>query len=258
MPHDISAPPDAAATLGQPDGLKGFAVVSTAPAEHTAIVSAALIALLVHDGENVAAMVPVETGIDAPCAPGSAGALVRWAAGHMDDPRLVTPFAFESSLPMLHAADAAGTLLHTAAFDRARTELCDGRTRFVLCETNGVLDAITTSLTPLDLVTRWQLPAIIVEPLSRFSIAHARALAAVLQMRAVPLRGIVLTPEHEIDAMTDETRLAIRDSASAILGCPVLILPRVRFTHDRAELVAAARAGELSRVTADGPILSPP
>jgi hypothetical protein len=80
-----------------------------------------------------------------------------------------------------------------------------------------------------------------------------RALAALLQMRAVPLDGVVLTLEHATDAIADETRFAIRASASAILDRPVLILPRVQLTHDRAELVAAARAGELSRVTADGP-----
>jgi dethiobiotin synthetase len=253
MPHDDSTLPDASAPLGQSDLLKGFAVISTAPGEHTAIGAAALIALLVHDGENVAAMAPVETGIDGPCAAGSAGALIRWAAGHMDSPRLVTPFAFEPSLPILHAADAAGTLLHTAAFDRARADLCDGRTRLVVCETNGVLDAITTSLTPLDLIARWELTAVIVEPLSRFSIAHARALAMVLQSRVVPLCGVVLTSQNESDSIADVDRHRIRDSAAAILGCQVLTLPRVQLTHDRDALIAAARAGELSRLTSRNP-----
>ncbi len=226
----------------------GFAVMSVTPDDQTACVAAMLIARLAQDGANVAAMVPVETGIDDPCEPGSRGALVRWAAGHLDDPRLVTPFALEAHRPAMHAADADGTLLHSAAFDRARESLCDGRTTLVICDAVGLLDPITPSLTMLDLVTRWALSAVIVEPVSRWAVGHIQLLTSVLLTREVPIAGVILSPRATGDATDDAAVIAMQETLAATLDCPVLLAPSVLSVHDRGELLTAADVCGLHRV----------
>ncbi len=227
----------------------GFAVTSVTPDEQTALAAAMLIALLAHEGANVGAMVPVETGVEEPCEPGSRGALVRWAAGHLDNPRLVTPFALEADRPVMHAADTSGTLLHVAAFDKAREELCDGRTTLVVSDAVGLLDPITPSLTMLDLVARWQLSAVIVEPVSRWALGHVRLLVSALLSRNISIAGVILTPKHPDDDTSDEAVAAMSETLSATLDCPVLLLPPVMSMHDRGELLTAAHACAMQRLT---------
>jgi dethiobiotin synthetase len=230
-------------------GRPGFAVTGITPDECAAVATAMLIALLAHDGENVAAMVPVETGIDDACVAGSRGSLIRWAAGHLDDPRLVTPFAFGADRSALHAADASGTLLHSAAFDRARDALSDGRSIFIAHDAIGPLDPITPSLTMLDLFERWQLPVLIVEPVSRWAMGHVRLVAMACAARGMLVSGILLTgvalrPDFDADAVS-----ALRETLGAMFDCPVLLVPHVQSFHDRGELLAAAISCDLRRVT---------
>lgn len=220
--------------------LPGFAFTSVTPGPQTALAAAMLIAMLARDGANVAAMVPVETGLDEPCEPGSAGSLVRWAAGHMDDPRLVTPFALEENRPAMHAADAAGTLLHAAAFDRAREELCDGRTTLVIADAVGLLDPITPSLTMLDLLARWEAAVAIVEPISRWAVGHINLLSAALLSRNLLIAGVILSPKNLEDDIDDESIAAMCETLAATLDCPVVLLPKVLEMHDRGELLTAA------------------
>jgi len=228
--------------------LPGFAITALTPDEATSVTAAMLIVMLAAGGENVAAMVPVETGIDDPCEAGSHGALIRWAAGHLDDPRQVTPFALEAKRSAMHAADASGTLLHGAAFELARESLSDGRTTMIVLDAIGPLDPITPSLTMLDLLARWALPAIIVEPLSRATVGHVRLVALAMLSRDIPVAGVVLTPFPVSDDDQDGAAEAIRETLAAMLGCPVVIRSPVMLLHDRSILLDAARQSELHRV----------
>ncbi len=228
--------------------LPGFAVTGVTPGEMTAVAAAMLIVMLAHDGENVAAMVPVETGLDEPCEAGSRGSLIRWAAGHLDDPRQVTPFAFEADRSAMHAADASGTLLHGAAFDRAREQLSDGRSVLVVTDAVGLLDPITPSLTMLDLFARWQLKILIVEPVSRWTVGHVRMLASIVTTRQLSVAGVLLTGHTANDDFDGDAVTAMRDTLAVLLDCPVLLVPPVLSFHDRAELLAAAAHCEMHRV----------
>ncbi len=240
---------DAGEPAGAPLGLlPGFAVTSVTPDDQTALAAAMLIALLAHDGANVAAMVPVETGIDDPCEPGSAGALIRWAAAHMDNPRLVTPFALEANRTPMHAADATGTLLHGAAFDRAREELCSGRSTLIVTDAVGLLDPITPSLTMLDLIDRWALPTIIVEPVSRWSVGHVALASAALLSRHMRVAGVILSPKAPGDGIEADALAAMSETLGATLDCPVLLLPHLVSIHDRGELLAAAHSCGMPRI----------
>lgn len=242
MHGDSSSPASAAALL------PGFAVTGVTPDAQTALAAAMLIAMLAHDGANVAAMVPVETGLDEPCEPGSRGSLIRWAAGHLDDPRRVTPFALEADRSAMHAADASGTLLHGAAFDRAREQLCDGRTVLVVADAVGALDPITPSLTMLDLMARWELAVIIVEPVSRWTVGHIRLLAEAFLSRNVRIAGVMLYRISGQHADDEESIQAMRDTISAVLDRPVLMMPPVLSAHDRGELLTAADECGLHRL----------
>ena len=238
---DRSAPEGDVPTL-----LPGVAVTAVTPDDATVQAAAMLIVLLVAEGANVAAMVPVETGLDDPCEAGSRGSLVRWAAGHMDDPRQVTPFALEADRSAMHAADASGTLLHGAAFDRARETLCSGRSVLVVADAVGVLDPVTPSLSMLDLITRWSLGVVIVEPVNRWTVGHVRLLASALLSRGLTVTGVMLS---DADGAADVAS-AIQDTLAVLLDCPVVLLPRVLSVHDRDELLTAARACGLHRITA--------
>lgn len=234
---------------GTPAVLPGFAISAVTPDDASALAAAMLIVLLAAEGANVAAMVPVETGVEEPCEPGSRGALVRWAAGHLDNPREVTPFALEQPRSAMHATDASGTLLHHAAFDRAREELSDGRTVLVVHDAIGLLDPISPSLSMLDLCVRWQLPVVISEPVSRWAVGHVRLLASVATAHGLAIAGVVLSDAH---LLHDELEIveATRETLAAQLECPVVVLPRVMSAHDRGELLTAARECGLHRITA--------
>ncbi len=241
---DSTAPTERAPVL-----LPGLAVTSVTPDDATVQAAAMLIVLLAAEGANVAAMVPVETGLDDPCEAGSRGALVRWAAGHLDDPRQVTPFALEADRSAMHAADASGTLLHGAAFDRAREALSDGRSVLVVADAVGVLDPITPSLTMLDLMTRWALGIVIVEPVHRWTVGHVQLLASALQSRGLQVSGVLLSQADGDTQHPAEVVSAIQETLSALLDCPVLQLPRVLSVHDRGELLTASRACGFHRIT---------
>ncbi len=230
---------DTAPTAPSPGLLPGLAVTSLTPDDATAQAA---------EGSNVAAMVPVETGLDDPCEAGSCGSLIRWAAGHMDDPRQVTPFALEADRSAMHAADAGGTLLHGAAFDRAREALSDGRSVLVVSDATGLLDPITPSLTMLDLVVRWELGTVLVEPASRWTVGHVRLLASVVQSRGVPVTGVVLSGATSATAAGTEAVTAMQETLAALLDCPVLLLPPVLSVHDRGELLTAARECGMHRL----------
>lgn len=230
-----SVPPAQPALL-----LPGLAVTALTPDDAAAQTAAMLIVLLAAEGANVAAMVPVETGLEDPCEAGSRGSLIRWASGHLDDPRQVTPFALEADRSAMHAADVSGTLLHGAAFDRAREALSEGRTVLMVSDAVGLLDPITPSLTMADLLARWALSVVVVEPVSRWTVGHVRLLAAVLASRGLSLGGVVLSDGGTAAADT-EMVTAIQDTLGALFDCPVLQLPKVMSMHDRGELLTAAR-----------------
>ena len=149
----------------------------------------------------------------------------------------------------MHAADASGTLLHGAAFDRARDELSDGRSVLVVTDAVGLLDPITPSLTMLDLIARWQLPIVIVSPVGRWTVGHVRLMASIAGTRELSVAGVILTSTAPPDDADEDVITATRDTLSALLDCPVLLMPHVQSIHDRRELLAAAAACDLHRVT---------
>ena len=161
---------------------------------------------------------------------------------------MVTPFALEADQAPMHAADASGTLLHSAAFDRAREALCDGRSVLVVADAVGLLDPITPSLTMLDLLDRWQLDAVIVEPVSRWAIGHVNLLSRILQSRNLSIAGVMLSPKLPDDETDDDAIAAMQETLAATLECPVVLMPRVLGIHDRGELLMAAQACGLHRL----------
>lgn len=229
----------------------GLLVTALVPDMGTAVAGAAIVAAAITTGANVAAMVPVECGIPDACAPGSAGALLRWAAGHLDDPRLVTPLRFDADAGPLLAAQDAGILPHGATLDRARTALVDGRSLLVVVDAVGPLEPITPSLALLDLAARWQLAVVASVPVGATAIGQARALAALAAARDVAFAGVVLVPAEQRRGAAhgerqaswdDEQAATLRTTLAAMLDRPVATLAPIDDVHDRAVLRESARA----------------
>jgi dethiobiotin synthetase len=240
-----SAPP---ATREEPERLPGVVITSVTPGRMTAICGAAVIALAIQDGANVAAMVPVECGVDEPCEQGSTGALIRWAAGHLDDPRLVTPFAFGASLPTQHAAESDNLLPHPAALDRAYAALAEGRSAFVMCDAIGLLDPILPSLSTATLAARWGLSVVLAIEESPASLHHALLLrSACLAVNCI-IDGAILV-QSGTSKLEESDGERVRDSIAALLRCPSIRLAPILDAHDRTELLSAADASQLRSIT---------
>jgi dethiobiotin synthetase len=239
--------PPPTATPATPVRLPGVCVTSITPGKATAECAALLIAGAIRDGANVAALVPVETGIEEPCAQGSTGALVRWAAGHLDDPRLVTPFAYASALPTQHAAEDAGTLPHPASLERAYTELTDGRSAVVVCDAIGMCDPVLPSLTMLTLATRWALSAVCVVELTPAAVHHTRLLTAMLAAADLRVEGVCLC-DHAASSLSGDDAMRVRDTIAAQVDCPVLVIPRIDDPHDRSTLLTVADATDVRAI----------
>ncbi|MCU0619072.1 MAG: AAA family ATPase [Gemmatimonadaceae bacterium] len=237
----------------------GLFVTALVPDLGTTVAASALIAAAIAAGENVAGMVPVECDVDDPCEAGSAGAQIRWAAGHLDDPRHVTPLAFAAPVGPLLAAQAAGVLPHLAALDRARAAMGEGRTLLVVCDAIGPLEPITPSVTLLDVAARWGLGTVAVVPVAPTAIGEARAIEALARAAGAPLAGVVLVPPtHRRGAAHGEPCAewdadaadALRTTIGALLDRPVAVLAPVDDVHDRAVLREAAAAAGLGALVA--------
>ncbi len=229
----------------------GLFVTALVPDLGTTVAAAALVAAAIAAGENVAAMVPVECAVDDPCEPGSAGALLRWAAAHLDDPRHVTPLPFAADAGPLLAAQAAGVLPHLAALDKARAAIMAERTLLVACDAIGPLEPITPSVTLLDVAARWQLGTVAVVPVAATAIGEARAIRALAAAAGAPFAGVVLVPETQRRGTAHGERRpdwdadaaeALRTTIGAMLDAPVAVLAPVEDIHDRAVLRDAAAA----------------
>jgi hypothetical protein len=88
-----------------------------------------------------------------------------------------------------------------------------------------------------------------VEPVSRWTIGHVQLLAAALLSRDIVIAGILLSPKAPDDDTEDDAVTAMQETLAATLDCPVLMLPRVMSVHDRGELLTAATAAGMHRLT---------
>lgn len=156
------------------------------------VVACALIAALRDRGLSVAAMKPVETGVEG--EPADARRL--WdAAGGRDALDDVCPERFDEPLAPWVAARRAGRSIDLSTIEAARTRLEAGRDALVVEGAGGLLVPITDGVAYDTLFRRWGLECIIVAANRLGAVNHTlltlrTARASGLRVRAVVLNTI--------------------------------------------------------------------
>ena len=156
------------------------------------VVACALISALRDRGLSVAAMKPVETGVEG--EPADARRLCE-AAGGQDSLDDVCPERFDEPLAPWVAARRAGRPITISALEAARSRLESGRDALIVEGAGGLLVPITDGVAYDTLFRRWNLDCIIVAANRLGAVNHTlltlrAARAAGLRVRAVVLNTL--------------------------------------------------------------------
>ena len=202
---------------------KGLFITGTDTNVGKTVVTAALGLALRRTGVDVGVMKPVETG----CTPDSRTSTSDGRRLHRllvpEDPiGLVGPSCFPSPTAPLHAARLARQTIDCHAILDAYHALA-GRHEFMLVEgVGGILVPLTETHDVRALLTRLNLPCLIVSRTSLGSINHTRLTLMALRERGIPIAGIVLN--HAGAASTPEENRQIESTVQLIRelsGVPV-------------------------------------
>jgi dethiobiotin synthetase len=169
-----------------------FGVTGTDTGVGKTVVACALIGALRDRGLSVAAMKPVETGVEGEPADAR---LLSEAAGGQDALDDVCPERFDEPLAPWVAARRAGRTIALPVLEAARTRLEAGRDALVVEGAGGLLVPIADGITYDLLFRRWRLDCIIVAANRLGAVNHTlltvrAALAAGLRVRAVVLNTV--------------------------------------------------------------------
>jgi dethiobiotin synthetase len=171
-----------------------FGVTGTDTGVGKTVIACALIAALRDRGLSVAAMKPIETGVDG--EPADARALCD-AAGGLDALDDVCPERFDEPLAPWVAARRAGRTIALSTLEAARARLESGRDALVVEGAGGLLVPIADGVAYDTLFRRWGLELIVVAANRLGAINHTlltvrAAHAAGLKVRAVVLNAVCL------------------------------------------------------------------
>lgn len=211
-------------------------------------------------GLRVAAMKPVESGIDERIVfdggPRSDAERLRRASGGEDPLTLVRPYVLEEPLAPMVAAQRAGIVIDLTTLDAACSALCADRNLLLVEGAGGLLVPITAACSFLDLFARWQCGLIIVAGNRLGVLNHVLLTVRAAESANVPVRAVILTQYTDVDAGIAE---ATNYDALVTLLPRYLILrfPWIDRTDD-ADALAIAAAGSGLDVLLTDRIASPP
>jgi dethiobiotin synthetase len=218
-----------------------IAVTGTDTGVGKTVVSRALVGALRARGLGVAAMKPVETGVDGGLPPDAMQ--LRRAAGDRDAIDVVCPYVYAEPLAPAVAAARAERPIDVARLDGAFAQLAATRDAIVVEGAGGLLVPFTRDATFADLVVRWQLDVIVVAANRLGVLNHTMLTVREAERRGVRVRAVVLN-----DACAD-TSVAAATNASTLSGLlgaiPLVVFPQL-------DLSALADDAELARVA--GPL----
>ncbi|MCC6245592.1 MAG: dethiobiotin synthase [Gemmatimonadaceae bacterium] len=212
------------------------------------VVACALAARARQLGVRVAAMKPVESGIDDRIAsvgiPRSDAERLREAAGGLDDMRLVRPYVLEEPLAPMVAAQRAGVDISLTALDDACDALSAERDLLLVEGAGGLLVPISAACSFLDLFARWHCALIIVAGNRLGVINHVLLTVQAAERAGVSVRAIILSQFAERDEGVAEA--TNYDALVTLLPRHlVLRFPWVDRTDDLDALAAAASGSGL-------------
>lgn len=170
----------------------GIFVTGTDTGVGKTVVSAALSIALSRLGFRVGVMKPIETGV-LPARPSqSDAARLRQAAGCQAPLDAISPYRFPLPVAPITAAKQAGRTISLTLLDRRYRQLAQQHDWMVVEGVGGVLVPIKANMDVTDLISRFNLPAVIVGRSGLGGINHARLTIEALRQREIPIIALVL------------------------------------------------------------------
>jgi len=224
------------------------------------VVTCALAARARQLGVRVAAMKPIESGIDerivSDGGPKSDAERLQAACGGDDPLTLIRPYVLEEPLAPMVAAQRAGLRIELDALDAACDALGASRDLLLIEGAGGLLVPITAACSFLDLFARWHCALIIVAGNRLGVINHVLLTVRAAEAAHVPVRAVILTQYTDRDAGIAEA--TNHDALVTLLPRhTILRFPWVDRTDDL-DALAAAAAGSGLDVLLHLPPVTPP
>jgi dethiobiotin synthetase len=204
-------------------------VTGTDTAVGKTYLSTVLLALLRRKGLNVAAMKPVETGVERD-DPASDAARLRDAAGMDDSLDHVRPILISEPLAPWVALSRAGGGVDLNALDDAFHALCEGRDAILVEGAGGLLVPLTRDLAYDGLFVGWGLDLVVVAGNRRGTLNHTMLTVRAAHDAGLRVRGVILNALGP-----DRNGIAERTNLEALTELlePVPVLPFPWIRKDR-------------------------
>jgi dethiobiotin synthetase len=191
--------------------------------------STVLLGLMRRRGLNVAAMKPVETGVQAH-DPASDAMRLRDAAGAMDGVERVRPILLAEPLAPWVALSRSGGAIDLNLLDTAFAELAAGRDAILVEGAGGLLVPITRDLAYDGLFVQWGLDLVVVAGNRLGALNHTLLTVRAAHDAGLRVRGVILNAlSPEPGGIAERTNL----EALAELLSPVPVLPFPWIRRDR-------------------------
>lgn len=229
MPGSLPGNADGPGT-GRREAVIRLGITGTDTGIGKTVVAAALTALARDTGLDVAAMKPVETGVERG-DPASDAVLLREAAGGEAPPELVCPIVLPEPLAPSVAARRAEREVSLAHLDDAFRELSRGKELVVVEGAGGILVPLTAETAFDSLFHRWSLDVVIVAG-NRLGVLNQTLLTVEAARRAgLRIRGVVLNAlAPQARSIAEETNLFTLEEL--LPEIPILAFPWVKAWDD--------------------------
>lgn len=223
--------------------LRRLGITGTDTGVGKTVVSCALAARARQLGLAVAAMKPLESGVDARATDADALRL-HAACGGTTDMALVRPYLLREPLAPWVAAEREGLRIDLARLDSARASLEQAQDLLIVEGAGGLLVPITSELSYDGLFAAWQCELVIVAANRLGVINHTRLTVQAARAAGLTVRAVVLTALHE--GADDVAQASNPDALRRLLpDVPLYPFPFVSAVDDLTRLANAAHAAGL-------------
>lgn len=231
--------------------LRRLGVTGTDTGIGKTVVTAALAARARELGIRVAAMKPVESGVEARFSPDGAFhsdvERLHAATGGTDDMALMCPYTLVEPLAPFIAAQRASITIDLAVLDDAKDRLSAERDVLLVEGAGGLLVPILRTVSFLDLFARWHCELILVAGNRLGVLNHTLLTVRVAEAARIPVRAIVLTSYNGDDA--NIAHATNYDALRTLLPeMAIYRFPWVDRADDMTALAAAAEGSGLDAV----------
>lgn len=207
------------------------------------VVSCALAARARQHGLRVAAMKPLESGVEARATDSDAMRLIA-ACGGMLDAALVRPYLLDEPLAPWVAAEREGVVVDLARLGAARAALEQDQDLLIVEGAGGLLVPITADLSYDGLFASWQCELVVVAANRLGVLNHTRLTLQAARAAGLAVRAIVLTALH--DGADDVAQASNSDALRRLCpDVPLYLFPHVSSVQDLPVLAAAAQTAGL-------------